>query len=196
MPARKKRLADFIADQSFLARRHAALLEEDDLVDEPTLRALQDAYREEPDGLERQKLARRFQQTVREGPRRRRPPFGAIFYSMTGPNPGDHDQLATLGLRGKDGIDWPAVEKLQRRWRWWAGRYGLLWRAKHGVTGHDDNVALHRRLSGDRRNKRADVAGLWLDAHREQVDELIASREPIPDPPVPRRTIDDVLVRM
>jgi hypothetical protein len=194
MPARKKRLADFCADRTFLARRHAELLEEDDLVDDPELRALQEAYREERDGLERQKLARRFQQTVRAGRRRRQLPFGAIMYSVAGPDPGN---AAELGLRRQDGkIDGPAFEKLERRWRWWAARYGLLWRFKHGGQGHDDDVALHHRLSGDRKNERADVAAAWLDAHREQVEALVAAREPIPDPPVPPRAIDDVLAQM
>ena len=36
-------------------------------------------------------------------------------------------------------------------------------------------IVLYRRFSGDRQNKRADVASAWLDAHRDQVDALIAS---------------------
>jgi hypothetical protein len=193
MAARRKTLEQLVlVDRSFLARRHADRLLEAPL-ERADLRALQESYRNESDVDVRKAIAFAFERAVHKSARHELP-FGAIMYSMAGPDPGN---AAELGLRGKDGtIDGPAFEKLQRRWKWWAGRYGLLWRFKHGGQGHDDNVALHRRLSGDRRNKRADVAAQWLDSHREQVDELIASREPIPDPPVPPRSIGDVLARM
>jgi hypothetical protein len=93
-------------------------------------------------------------------------------------------------------FDQTAFAKLSRRWKWWAGRHGILWRFKNGVEGAGDQVNLYARLSGDRRNRRADIAEAWLETHRHQVDELIASREPIPDPPLPRPCIDDVLARM
>jgi hypothetical protein len=90
-----------------------------------------------------------------------------------------------------------AGEALERRFTWWQGRYGALWRWKHGFAGHSDFVVLYRRLSGDRRNKRSDVARQWLDGHRKQVDALIASREPIPDPPTAARgSIDNLLAQM
>jgi hypothetical protein len=169
VPARKKTLADFVADRSFLARRHANLLDEDGLVGDGELRALQEAYQRERDGLERQKLARRFQHTVRQGSSRPPFPLAAAVYSLGPPDATDS-----------------AGEALERRFAWWLPRYGALWRWKHGVAGHNDFVVLYRRLSGDRRNRRSDVAREWLDAHGEEVDELIASSEPIPPPPTSR----------
>jgi hypothetical protein len=197
MAARRKTLEQLVRDRSFLARRHADRLLETP-VQRADLRALQESYRNEGDIEVRKAIAFAFERAVHKSPSQELP-FAAVMYSIAGPDAGDHDQLDKLGLRSRDGtIDWSAYEKLQRRWKWWAGHYGPLWRFKHGGQGHADDVDLYRRLSGDRRNKRADVAHEWLDAHREQVDALIASREPIPDPPTGAQTrpIDDVLASL
>lgn len=64
MPARKKSFAQFVADGTFLARRHAELLDSEDIVHDPRLRPIQEAYQEAIDGLERQQLALEFQKVV------------------------------------------------------------------------------------------------------------------------------------
>src|SRR6266566_4775626 len=66
MPTPKKRLADFIRDQTFLARRHAELLLTGPLVPNRGLRVLQERYREETSELERRQLALYFEQAVRD----------------------------------------------------------------------------------------------------------------------------------
>jgi hypothetical protein len=67
MPQPRKTLLELaLIDRTFLARRHAELLVADELVDEPRLCRLQQAYREEQDGLERRRLAVAFEKVVRE----------------------------------------------------------------------------------------------------------------------------------
>jgi len=67
MPQPRKTLVELaLIDRTFLARRHAELLVEEQLVDEPRLRRLQQAYREQMDGLERRRLALAFEKVVRE----------------------------------------------------------------------------------------------------------------------------------
>jgi hypothetical protein len=61
----KKSLEDLCVDGTFLARRHAHLLEDEALVEEPSLCALQEAYRDEASELERRALAVRFEKAVR-----------------------------------------------------------------------------------------------------------------------------------
>ena len=73
MPARRKGLHDFVCDGTFLARRHAHLLREHEMLEDPELARLQADYIAEPDGLERLKIARRFERLVRGD---RRPAHG------------------------------------------------------------------------------------------------------------------------
>ncbi len=66
----RKTLYQFaIRDRTFLARRHAHLLEEEPLLDRPQrLRELQQAYRAEVSRLERAAIARQFERAVRQTP--------------------------------------------------------------------------------------------------------------------------------
>jgi phage terminase large subunit-like protein len=65
MPARKKTLAEFVRDGTFLARRHRHLLESSPLLSDPVLRALQQQYIVEKDSLRQLKIARDLERLVR-----------------------------------------------------------------------------------------------------------------------------------
>jgi hypothetical protein len=62
----RKRLEDLAVDGTFLARRHAQLLVDEPLLDEPTLRQLQEDYRVESSELEQRAIALRFEKAVRD----------------------------------------------------------------------------------------------------------------------------------
>src|SRR5437016_4072518 len=66
MPARKKRLIDFVRDGTFLARRHAALLERDPPLRNPVFRRLQEQYCASNDQKERHQIALTIQRAVRD----------------------------------------------------------------------------------------------------------------------------------
>jgi hypothetical protein len=66
MPARKKRLHDFVKDKTFLARRHAPLLLSNPLIWDDELRELQERYQQQDDTYARRKVALRFEKLVRE----------------------------------------------------------------------------------------------------------------------------------
>jgi len=66
MPTPRKTLHEFaVRDRTFLARRHAYLLEQEPLLEGPRLQRLQLAYRAEPGRLERRAIAVRFEHEVR-----------------------------------------------------------------------------------------------------------------------------------
>lgn len=66
MPARKKSFREFVADGTFLARRHAHLLDQEPLVADTELAKLQRAYQREGSELERRAIALRFEKAVRK----------------------------------------------------------------------------------------------------------------------------------
>jgi hypothetical protein len=74
MSAPRKRLIHFIQDRTFLARRHAHLLDEQSLSEyqHPELRELQACYRASTDEVDRRAIALRFQQIVKATPEQRR----------------------------------------------------------------------------------------------------------------------------
>jgi hypothetical protein len=61
----RKSLDELIEDGSFLARRHAELLA-GELVDDPTLAALQQLFRQAGDDGQRRRVALQFERLVRE----------------------------------------------------------------------------------------------------------------------------------
>jgi len=102
---------------------------------------------------------------------------------MMGPGLGDWTGPQALGFRRQDRtIDWEQFERLGRRWKWWDARYGLWFRLAHGCEHQLDLLKLHRLLTG-RPTPFPDVARTTLDENRALVDQLIAEREPIRDPP-------------
>ena len=66
VPARKKKLHDFVRDRTFLARRHAHLLLTEQPIWGRELRALQERYQGESDAYARRRIALQFQRLVRE----------------------------------------------------------------------------------------------------------------------------------
>ena len=69
MPTPRKTLHEFaVRDRTFLARRHAYLLEQEPLLEGPRLQRLQLAYRAEPGRLERRAIAVRFEREVGRTP--------------------------------------------------------------------------------------------------------------------------------
>jgi hypothetical protein len=63
----RKTLAGLVADRSFLARRHAALMAGPP-VEDPTLAALQALYRQAGDDRQRRRVALQFERIVRAAP--------------------------------------------------------------------------------------------------------------------------------
>jgi hypothetical protein len=59
---------------------------------------------------------------------------------------------------------------------------GRWWRAKRGIMLNPDKLKVHRQLTGKRAAK-LDVAEQTLEAHADELAQLIAERGPIPDPP-------------
>jgi hypothetical protein len=87
----RKTLWQFVVrDRTFLARRHAHLLLSSPLLDEPVLRALQQAYRDAQNRWERAEIARRFERTVRRpgldlAPADRNAEYDAYLRARQGP---------------------------------------------------------------------------------------------------------------
>lgn len=138
MPARKKSLAKLVADRTFLARRHADLLEHEGLVDDLELRTLQVAFRAESSELERQALARRFERLVRTV-KRDEPTLQQAFLASLGPS------VALAGAL-PPGRLW----RLEERWERWDARYGFAWRVQHDLMHNGDRIEAFRLLTGRR----------------------------------------------
>lgn len=66
MPQRKKDVRDLVADGSFVAAKHRNRLDEGPLVDDPMLRATQEAFRNADGEFERRRHAREFEIRARE----------------------------------------------------------------------------------------------------------------------------------
>ena len=129
MPARKKTLVQLVRDRTFLARRHAKLLETAPLVDDnPTLRTLQASYRAEPSDLKQQALARLFESACRKS-------VGIPGLTMA------QVLHASIGPSGPDA-------ELERRWNSWDRRHGFAWRLSHDACHQGDLQTAYRRLTG------------------------------------------------
>jgi hypothetical protein len=106
-----------------------------------------------------------------------------FWYAGMGPGFGDWTGPAALGFqRPAEEIDWDGFLRLERRWRRWNGRYGCYWRTASGIAHNLDKLKLHRLLTGTRREQ-LDVAEAALAELRAELKQLIADREPLPDPP-------------
>ena len=178
MPAKKKSLQELVADGSFLARRHA-----DRLLEEPLKRkdlaALQETYAGESDKLVRAAIALAFERAVLHKTTATLPLTHAEWwYASVGSI--DADRMALRRRGGK--IEWAAYDKLERRWTHWDRRHGTFWRVRRGVVHNLDRLKLVWLLTG-RRLKRVPDAEVILAGLGEELERLIAEREPIPDPP-------------
>jgi hypothetical protein len=163
----RKTLASLVHDRTFLARRHAELLELDPLVKEPELRALQVAYRAEESNLERQATARRFEKVCRSIDREELTMYQGLLAGM-GP-------FHPLPLSSEE------VEELRAKWERWDKRDGFSWRVIHDAMHNDDRLLAYKRLTGDSEQN--------LDRIREEVPdlaerarEILSARKP-PNPP-------------
>src|SRR5438128_640719 len=136
--AKQKTLGKLVADRTFLARRHAQLLAQSVLVEDPQLRALQASYRAEESHLERQALARRFEKLCRRVDR--------VELTVR------QGLLAGLGpsaVLHRDGIRLEELRQLEARWERWEQRGdGFCWRVAHRAMHNVDCQRAYRRLSG------------------------------------------------
>jgi hypothetical protein len=171
MPARKKRLAGFVHDKSFLARRHFRLLVEDELVDDLELRTLQVAYRAETSALERQQLALRFEKLVRSRPHEELTMRQALYAGL-GPGP-------DFGV-GRNGLSRARLHELEASWKRWDRRHGHPWRVRHRAMHNLDRERAYRRLTGRRETNFNRIRAEIPDLEERARTELT-----LPDPPDP-----------
>jgi hypothetical protein len=181
-----KTLLRHVQDRSWRADRHADLLD-GPVLPWPTLAALQARYIRARTELERRAVALEFSQAIRRPleeelelrARKLQTPAG-FLYAGIGPDAGDVD---LLGFRRRGGsVDWAAFDRLVRRWTWWNRRHGTYWRARQHVLHNLDAIKLHKILTGER-TRLVNDARRTVAEHAERVAQLIAERQPIPDPP-------------
>jgi hypothetical protein len=172
-----KPLTQHLAEGTFRPSEHAHRI-----TTEPLPRHLEhfrERYRNARSERERQAIALELRDAAAERQARQLPLAGLIYASL-GPDPGDAERL---GFRRADGtIDWSRFEALERRWRHWNGRAGTPWRWKHRCPHNQDLLKLVRLLTGERL-KRVDVARKRLAALEEELEALVAGKEPLRDPP-------------
>jgi hypothetical protein len=162
----RKTIEQLCRQGRFRAREHADRLDEEPLLRDADLRALQVRYRETTDDVERYSAALRLEQLVRQG--------GGSRASSSREN-----VLYALG----PGEDDP---ELLGRWQLWDQRFGAIFRYRHGCAGQADVVKLQRLIAGVHGNRRADVARAWLEAHAEEVETFLQSEAGYaPYPPLP-----------
>jgi hypothetical protein len=213
VPAHKKTLRELVRDETFLARRHAHLLLEGPLIDDPGLRSIQERYMAETSELERWQLGLLFQKAVRDplervlpGPRpedaddehfdkgvdakaaskpspARKLTTAEFWYAALGPGFGDWTGVDALGFRRPDGSI--DREGFDRLARRWA-----WWDARFGCywrvkrrMAHNGDKLKLHRLLTGKRTLHLPTAELAMAELGEELVQRISEREPIPDPP-------------
>jgi hypothetical protein len=79
-------------------------------------------------------------------------------------------------------IDWDAYAALERAWERWDRRHGPYWRAKEGVPHQLDDLQFYTLLTGAT-TRNVHVAQDALAELQDELERLIAAKEPIPGPP-------------
>jgi hypothetical protein len=161
MAAHKKTLEQLVHDRTFLARRHAQLLETAPLVEDATLRTVQAGYRSESSGLERQALARRFEKATRNRSHERELTMTQQLHAAIGPGAGD--------------------AQLETRWLAWDKRHGFSWRIQHDAAHAGDRELAYHRLTGQREHDHRRINERMPDLLQRARHEL--KLKPAPDPP-------------
>jgi len=164
-----KSLAALVHDRTFLARRHAELLDLHPLVENLELRTLQVSYRAEDSPLERRALALRFEKLVRRIEREELSIPEAL--------------LAGIGLIPLDVSLAPGeFEQLSAQWQRWERRGdGFRWRVRHGCMTSDDVQRAYRRLTGRSESNLFKIRKDMPDL-AERARDLLPARKP-PNPP-------------
>ena len=171
MPARRKTLKQFVRDRSFLARRHAPLLESEPLVAGAELRAIQEEYRSQPHESLRREIALRFERAVAGAAPA--PDQWLCLYASQGP--------WWIPWEVGDGDEYQATDPLQLAWQEWDERDGLRWRARRACLHNSDKLEL-ARLGGLPSDDLLVIERL-LERLLARTAGLLRLDEPVSDPP-------------